>query len=91
MTRSKSLVRYSSSAGAVQVVHARPPTGGVPFGDDPMDTVRREKPVVDALAQAVLVDRIAEILVAVAVVFPLWRSGHAKLVGRFEVFENQPP
>ena len=57
------------AAVAVQLVLARPPAGGVPLGDDPVHAVGGEEAVLDALAQAVLVDRVAEVEVGVAVVF----------------------
>ena len=56
-----------------------------------MDAVRGEEAVVDALAQAVCVDRIAEIEVGVAVVVAQRRGGHAELEGGLEVFEDLAP
>ncbi len=79
------------AAVAVEFVLARPPAGRIPFGDDAMHAVRREEAVVDALPQAVFVDRIAEIAVGVAVVLAQRRGRHAELVGRLEVFEDLAP
>ena len=56
------------AAVAVEFVLARPPPGSIPFGDDAMHPVGSKKAVVDALPQAVFVNRIAEIAVGVAVV-----------------------
>ena len=78
-------------AVAVEFVLARPPAGGIPLGDDAMHAVRREEAVVDALAQTVFVDRIAEVEVGVAVIFAQRRRGHAELIGGLEVFEDLPP
>ena len=56
-----------------------------------MHAVGREEAVVDALPQAVGVDRVAEVEVGVAVVVAQRRRGHAELVGRLEVFEDLAP
>ena len=94
-TRSKSLVSVfvvgDRPAVAIKLVLARPPAGGVPFGDDAMHAIGREEAVVDALPQAVLVDRIAEVEVGVAVVVAQRRRGHAELIGGLEVFEDGAP
>ena len=79
------------AAVAVELVLARPPAGGVPLGDDAMHAVGREKAVVDALAQAVFVDRVAEIDVGVAVVLAQRRRRHAELVGGLEILEDLAP
>ena len=76
---------------AVNFVLARPPSCGVPLGDDTVDPVGREKTVIDALTQTVLVDRIAEIQIGVAVVFAQRRRRHAKLEGGLEMFKNDAP
>ena len=69
----------------------RPPAGGVHGRDDPMHTIRRQEAVIDALLQAVGVERIAEISVGVSVVFAQRRCGHAELKCRLEIFENLAP
>ena len=56
-----------------------------------MNAIGGEKPVLDALPEAVLVNRIAEVSVGVAVVFTQWRGRHPELVGRLEVLEDFPP
>jgi hypothetical protein len=53
--------------------------------------VRREKAVLDALAQAVGVDRVAEVLVAVARLLAQRRGRHAELHGGREVVEYGAP
>ena len=85
------LVVGDGSAIAVQLVLARAPTGRVPLGDDAMHSVGGEEPVVDPLAQAVLVDRIPEVEVGVASLLAERRGGHAELHGRLEVLQDDPP
>ena len=79
------------AAVAVEVVLARAPAGGIPLGDDAMDAVGSEETVVNALLEAVGIDRVAEVEVGVAVVVAQRRGGHAELVGRLEVFEDLAP
>ena len=70
---------------------AGPPAGGVPRGDDAMDAVGGEEAVVDALPQAVGVERVAEVAVGVAVVLAQRGGRHAELVGGLEVLEDLAP
>jgi hypothetical protein len=84
------LVRNLASV-AVEVVLAGPPAGGIPLRDDAMHAIRRKEAVVNALLEAVLIDRVAEIQVGVAVVLALRCSSHAELVGRLEIFEDFAP
>src|SRR5947207_1291865 len=56
-----------------------------------MDTIGGKETILDALPQAVLVERIAEVEVGVARVFAQGRCGHAELIGRLKVFEDYPP
>ncbi len=79
------------AAVAVEVALAGAPTGGIPLGHDAMDAVGGEKAVVDALAEAVGIDGVAEIEVGVAVVGAQGRGGHAELAGGGEVFEDFAP
>ena len=79
------------AAVAVEVVLARPPAGGVPLRDDAMHAVGREEAVVNALPQAVGVNRVAEVEVGVAVLVAHRRGGHAELIGGLEVFEDLAP
>src|SRR5271157_34800 len=70
--------------------------GGTPArrvhgGHDAVDAVRGKKAIVNALAQAVSVKRVAEILVSVAVVFAERRGRHAELVGGLEVVQDLAP
>jgi len=60
------LVVRHRAAEAVEFVLGRPPAGGIHRGDDAMHAIRREKAILDALAQAIGVDRVAEVFVAVA-------------------------
>jgi hypothetical protein len=56
-----------------------------------MDTIRGQEAVSDALRQAVLIKRIAEIVVGVDVVLPPRRRCHPDLGRRLEPLENFPP
>ena len=76
---------------AVALALSRPPARGVHFGDDSMNAVGGEEPVVDALAQAVGVDGVPEVVVGVAVLFAQRSRRHAELVGGLEVVEDLPP
>src|SRR2546428_11854899 len=67
---------------AIKIALARTPAGCIPRRNNSVDAVRCKEPVFDALAQAVLVKRIAEVGVGVAVVLAKWSRRHAKLVGR---------
>ena len=75
----------------VQLALVRPPAGGVVIGDHAVDPIRGEKAVRDALGQAVLVDRVAEVIVGVDVVLPSRRRGHADLARRLEPLQDFPP
>ena len=59
------LVRHLSAV-AIQLVLAGPPAGGIYGSDDAVHAVRGQKAILDALAQAVGVDRVAKVFVAVA-------------------------
>ncbi len=56
-----------------------------------MDAVRSQEAIRDAFAQAVRVDRIAEVPVCVPVVRTQRRRGHAKLNGGLKVLEDLAP
>src|SRR5204863_3563224 len=58
---------------------------------NPMDAVGRQEAVVNALLEAVGVNRVAEIKVGVAVFVAQRRGRHAELVGGLEVLENLAP
>ena len=66
-------------AVSVNFALARPPASRIDGGDDAVDPVRRKKAVIDALPQAVCVERIAEITIGVPVVFAQRRGRHADL------------
>ena len=85
------LVVGDRPAVAVQLILARSPAGGVPLGDHAVHAVGREEAVVDALPQAVLVNRVTEVEVGVAVVVAQGRGGHAELKRGLEVFQNGAP
>src|SRR5258705_10039666 len=69
----------------IKVSLAWPPTSRIAFGDDPMHAVGRKESVINALAQAVFINRISEILVGVTVVVAKRCCRHAKLKGGLEV------
>ena len=79
------------AAVAVEIVFAGAPAGGVPLGDDAVDAVGGEETVVDALLEAVGIDRVAEVEIGVAVLVAQGRGGHAELVGGLEPFEDLAP
>ena len=85
------LVVRNDPAVAVQIVLAGTPAGGVPFGNDTMHPVGRQKAVIDALPEAVFVERVAEVQIGVAIVRAQRGGGHSQLTGRLEVIENPTP
>lgn len=56
-----------------------------------MDAVRGEKAIINALTQAVLVDRITEVLIGISVVLAARRGRHPELVRRFEILQDFAP
>src|SRR5665213_825005 len=76
---------------AIEFVPAWPPPGGIPFRNDAMHAIGCQEAVVDALPQAVLIDRIAEIPIRVVRLGAKRRRGHAELRGRLEIFKDRPP
>jgi hypothetical protein len=84
------IVRYRSSE-AIKLVPARTPSGSVPGGNYPVDTVWSEKTVVDSLPQAVFIDGIPEVQISVAVVFAQRCRCHAELESRLEMLKDYPP
>src|SRR3990170_1274469 len=85
------LIVEDRPAVAVQVGPARAPAGGVPLGDDAMHPIRREETILDALTEAVFVDRIAEVEVGIAAFLPQGCRRHAELNGGLEVVEDAAP
>src|SRR5258708_1309756 len=71
----------------VEIVLARTPSCGIPLSDDSMDAIWREKAIFDPLAQAVLIDRITEVQIRVAVFFARRSRSHAQLIRRLEPIE----
>src|SRR5215210_3065523 len=65
---------------AIQLALARAPPGCVHARHYPVDAVRRQETVLDALLQAVLVDGVPEIAVGCLVVCPQRRGRHTELV-----------
>lgn len=56
-----------------------------------MYAIRSEEAVVNALAKTVLIDRVAEVEIGVAVVVAQGRGGHTELHGRREIIEYDLP
>ena len=79
------------STVAIEVALAWTPAGGIPLGHDAMHPVGRKKAVLDSLAQAVGVYRVAEISIRVAIVLSQRRRRHAQLKGGLEVAQNLAP
>ena len=82
---SRSRHRQVRPAVATKIGLAWPPSGSIPFGDDPMHTVRSKEAVINALTKAVFINRIFEILVGVSVVVAERRCRHAEPIGWLEV------
>ena len=81
----------NGAAVTIQLAKFGPPTGGVHGGNDPVHPVRGQETVLDALAETVSVDGIAEILIGIDVVMAQGRGGHTQLRGRLKIFEDLPP
>ncbi len=75
----------------IKLVFARPPTGGIPFGNNPMNAIRREESIFDSLPKTVLINRVAEIEICVTGFLPQRSSCHSELDRWFEVFEDHAP
>ena len=71
----------------------RPPTGGIPFGNNPMNAIRREESIFDSLSKTVLMPYKSGCRnrVCVAGFLPQRCSRHSELDRWFEVFEDHPP
>ena len=78
-------------AVAIHLAGRRPPACSIDGGDDAVHAVGRKEAVIDALPEAVGVERIVEIAVCVAVVLPQRRCRHAELICRLEILQNLPP
>src|SRR5262249_21366590 len=65
-------IRYVAPV-AVQIAFTWSPAGCVPFCDDAMYSIRREKTVFNTLSKTVSVDRIAEISIRVTIILAQWR------------------
>src|SRR5437867_953805 len=76
---------------AVQVFRAWTPARCVPLRHNPMDAVGRQEAIVNALPEAVSVNRVAEIDIGVAVFVAQRRGRHAELIGGLEVFQDFAP
>ena len=76
---------------AVQLAPARSPAERVVGRDDAVDAVGGEEAVLDALAQGIGVDGVAEVGVSVHVHVALGRGGHPELEGGLEILQDFPP
>ena len=68
-----------------------PPSRCVPFGNDAVNSIRRQKTILDTLTQTVGVDRVAEVSIGIAIFFPQRCRRHAQLKGRLEVTQDLAP
>src|SRR6266581_8289439 len=80
------LFRYDTPI-KVTCARSRTPASYVVAGHDAMHMVGCQEAVINALAEAVGVDGIAEVAVGIDIVIALRGGGHAKLIGRFEVIQ----
>lgn len=76
---------------SIKFTPRRSPSGSVVVRDDAMDAIRGQEAVRDALREAVLIERIAEIVVGVDVILSPRRRCHPDLGRRLEPFEDFPP
>jgi hypothetical protein len=76
---------------AVKFVSAWTPPRSIPLRDYTMNPVWREEAVLNALAKAIFVKRIAKILIGIAIVVAQRCRGHSQLIGRLEVAQNRSP
>src|SRR5687767_14145620 len=67
------------------------PAHCVKVGNNSMYRVRRKKPVLNALFEAVLIDRVAKMGVGITVIIPKWGCRHAQLVRGFKICKYFPP
>ncbi len=81
----------NGSTITINLVLARPPPGGIPFGNDSMNAVGREESVFDSLSKTVLVNWIAEIEVSIPAFLPKGRRRHSELNSWLKIFENHAP
>ena len=79
------------AAKAVELVLAGPPARCVHGGDDAVHAVGCKKAVLYALTQAVGIDGVAEVFVAVARFFAQRGGRHAELHGGREIVEHRAP
>ena len=92
---SKSLVPYSPSGisrpyRSISPLRRSPPSS-IHGRNDSVYAVGSQESVIDALFQAVHVERITEVGIRVAVVLTQRRCGHANLKCRFKVLQNLTP
>jgi hypothetical protein len=85
------LIVRNRSSEAIQLVSAGTPSGCVPCRDYPVNPVWREEAVIYALPKAVLINRIAEVEIRVAVIFAKRSRCHAKLEGGLEMLQDRAP
>src|SRR2546429_7125419 len=72
----------------VTCARSRTPASYVVAGHDAMHMVWCQEAVINALAETVRVDWVAEIAIGIDIVIALGGGGHAKLIGRFEVSQD---
>src|SRR6266702_3731931 len=75
----------------VTCARIRTPASYIVAGHDAVHMVRCQEAVINALAEAVGVDGIAEVAVGIDIVNALRSCGHAKLIGRFKVIQYLTP
>jgi hypothetical protein len=72
------LIVRNFTAIAIKVALTWPPACCISFGDDAVNSIRRQKTILDTLAQTIGVDRIAEVSIGIAIFFPQRRRSHTQ-------------
>ena len=78
---------------AEAILHSlrRPPARSIHIGHNAMDPVRRQESVLNSLPQAVGINRVAKIVIGIAVVIPQRGCRHSQLISGLEIFQNFAP
>src|ERR1700730_1198488 len=73
---------------AVKLVFVGTPAGRIPSADYAMDAIRSEKAIVNALPQAVLIDRATEVIEGIPGLIVERCGSHSQLNPRLKVLQN---
>src|SRR5262249_48781004 len=75
----------------VELPLVRSPAGSVVRGQNPVNPIRGQEAIGDALLEAIRVERVAEVDVGVSVVLPERRGRHSELGSWVEGLQDVPP